>query len=292
MSVSLSLIAATAVLAIGRTSPSRAAFCTAAAATTAASSSAPISEYKIQLYQYKICPFCNRVKSYLDYLQIEYDTIEVNPLSKGEISKLEVKAKKVPIAVINGAVIEDSKTIIDFVSNSMVDSASNTRLNFNKQKFFPEDTEKWIEWSEKSLAVLLYPNITRSFNESWECFTYANDVVTWNVLTRMAVQYAGAAAMSMANGKIKKKYNIIDERKDLQECIATWTTALGSNTFLHGDYITLPDLVVFGVLKSIAGLSTFREIMTENEKLRVWYECVDKATPSCEGSSSFKLEKK
>jgi hypothetical protein len=25
---------------------------------------------KITIYQYKICPFCNRVKSYLDYLNL------------------------------------------------------------------------------------------------------------------------------------------------------------------------------------------------------------------------------
>jgi hypothetical protein len=30
----------------------------------------------------------------------------------------------------------------------------------------------------------------------------------------------------MANGKIKKKYNIVDERKDLEECLNTWTSAL------------------------------------------------------------------
>lgn len=39
----------------------------------------------IQLYQYAICPFCNRVKALLDYARIEYSTIEVNPLTKAEI---------------------------------------------------------------------------------------------------------------------------------------------------------------------------------------------------------------
>ena len=31
----------------------------------------------IQLYQYKICPFCNKAKAYMDYLGIEYTAIEV-----------------------------------------------------------------------------------------------------------------------------------------------------------------------------------------------------------------------
>ena len=31
----------------------------------------------IQLYQYKICPFCNKAKAYMDFLGIEYSAIEV-----------------------------------------------------------------------------------------------------------------------------------------------------------------------------------------------------------------------
>jgi microsomal prostaglandin-E synthase 2 len=39
----------------------------------------------LQLYQYAICPFCNRVKALLDYMDIPYTAVEVNPLTKGEI---------------------------------------------------------------------------------------------------------------------------------------------------------------------------------------------------------------
>lgn len=39
----------------------------------------------IQLYQYTICPFCNRTKAFLDYSQSNYEVIEVNPLTKKEI---------------------------------------------------------------------------------------------------------------------------------------------------------------------------------------------------------------
>ena len=36
----------------------------------------------ITLFQYKICPFCHRVKAYLDFNGIAYKTVEVNPLTK------------------------------------------------------------------------------------------------------------------------------------------------------------------------------------------------------------------
>lgn len=41
--------------------------------------------HNIELYKYAICPFCNRVKAFLDYAGLEYSQIEVNPLTKKEI---------------------------------------------------------------------------------------------------------------------------------------------------------------------------------------------------------------
>ena len=43
------------------------------------------SSPSICLYQYAICPFCNKVKALLDYSGLPYDVVEVNPLTKAEI---------------------------------------------------------------------------------------------------------------------------------------------------------------------------------------------------------------
>lgn len=225
-----------------------------------------IKTNKIQIYQYLICPFCNRVKSYLDYSNIDYEVIEVNPLTKSEIN-FPVKSKKVPIAIINGNVIEDSSNIITEIR----------KLNPSSSLLFTEDTDQWLEWSEKKLAVMLYPNITRSFKESWECFGYAENVKTWNLFSRYLVRTSGPLFMSLANSKIKKKYNIIDERKELHEILQVWCNALNGKKYLHGDSITMPDLLVFGVLKSIEGLQTFNEIMLESIILKTWYDHVNKS---------------
>lgn len=39
----------------------------------------------LRLYQYAICPFCNKTKAVLDYAQVPYEAVEVNPLTKAEI---------------------------------------------------------------------------------------------------------------------------------------------------------------------------------------------------------------
>jgi len=276
----------------------------ASAAAEAAVPSASLSN--IIVYQYAICPFCARVKAYLDYKQIPYTSVEVNPLFKSEIAFSKAH-KKVPIATFDGKQVNESGAIVDFITSSLLLSdaaSSNTKTNSSDKKknnnnnsssssssngktnslkaFLPEDTAQWSEWSEKKLAVMLYPNITRSFSESWECFEYTTRVPEWNVMNQWTTRVAGAAAMSLANGKIKKKYNIVDERAELKTTLAEWTRAVGSKKFLHGDAITLPDLMVFGVLRSISDLSTFREIMADNKELLEWYVRVDEQTPSAD----------
>ena len=52
----------------------------------------------VTLYQYDVCPFCNKVKAQLDFLGIAYDVVEVNPLTKSELG-FSKEYRKVPIVV-------------------------------------------------------------------------------------------------------------------------------------------------------------------------------------------------
>lgn len=39
----------------------------------------------VTLFQYTICPFCSQAKALLSYADIDYETVEVNPLTKAEL---------------------------------------------------------------------------------------------------------------------------------------------------------------------------------------------------------------
>ena len=80
-----------------------------------------------KLYQYKICPFCNRVKSYMDYLNVAYEPVEVNPLTKKEIS-FSAEYKKVPIAEFEGCMLNGSDAIIDYLSSNYLSVEESERL--------------------------------------------------------------------------------------------------------------------------------------------------------------------
>lgn len=133
-----------------------------------------------------ICPYCNKVKALLDYLKVDYETVEVDPLTKSEIA-FSKDYKKVPIASIKGKQINGSEEIM----KQLLDGSSVIKKKMDEKKlkaFFTDDSDKWNEWSEKKLAIMLYPNITRSYDDSFDALAYVADNPKWSYVHRLSIR--------------------------------------------------------------------------------------------------------
>ncbi|KAG7023326.1 Prostaglandin E synthase 2 [Cucurbita argyrosperma subsp. argyrosperma] len=217
---------------------------------------------EVVLYQYEACPFCNKVKAFLDYYDIPYKVVEVNPLSKKEIKWSDYK--KVPILLVDGEQMVDSSAIIDQLSHKF--------LSDKPASSVPEDDEetKWRRWVDSHLVHVLSPNIYRNTSEALESFDYITSNGNFGFAERISVKYAGAAAMYFVSKKLKKKYNITDERAALYEAAETWVDALAGRDFLGGSKPNLADLAVFGVLRPIRYLRSGKD-MVEHTRIGEWY---------------------
>lgn len=241
-----------------------------------------LADRALTLYQYEICPFCNKVKSVLDYFDVPYSTIDVNPLTKSEL-KFSADYKKVPVLTASpGLQLNDSADILTFVLAELrTAGALPERAAFDS----PEAT-RWAAWVDKELAVYIYPNITRSYSESFEAFGYIEQVPHFTLLDKLSNRYLGALAMVFAQGKIKKKYNIVDERAEMLGKLRQWSEAVGQQPFHGGNQPNLADLCVFGCLRGISGTSTYAQIMDESD-IKAWYQVRTRAVVECRvGSSS------
>ena len=200
-----------------------------------------VSSPKVELYQYAICPFCNKVKALLSYagfkptasrekdspssadMESVYTAIEVNPLTKVELKPWSGDYRKVPIAKIDGEAIKGSEEICDaLLSHPHVLAALESRwrseaLTFNTEndKAAPMSMEvfkssdsarKWSEFAHEELASLLYPNICRSLGDSYRAFGYVNDVRDFSPLQKVSIRAIGSLAMYFAASKIKSKF--------------------------------------------------------------------------------------
>ena len=85
-----------------------------ASCTSSAHAAADADDTVLTLYQYEVCPWCNKVKATLDYRQVPYRTIEVHPVFKSELKWSDYK--KVPILLLpNNDSMTESTHIVDFV---------------------------------------------------------------------------------------------------------------------------------------------------------------------------------
>ncbi|KAK1371076.1 Prostaglandin E synthase 2 [Heracleum sosnowskyi] len=217
---------------------------------------------EVVLYQYEACPFCNKVKAFMDYYDVPYKIVEVNPLSKKEIKWSDYK--KVPILMVDGQQMNDSSAIIDKL-DSMINSEKSA-------KEVPDNDEEkqWRSWVDNHLVHMLSPNIYRTTSEALESFDYITSNGNFSFTEKYTVKYAGAAAMYFVSKNLKKKYNITDERASLYEAAEQWVNALNGREFLGGAKPNLADLAVFGVLRPIRYLRSGID-MVENTQIGDWY---------------------
>lgn len=130
------------------------------------------------------------------------------------------------------------------------------------------------------------PNIYRTFPESLEAFDYCLTEGKFTATERYMSKYAGAIAMYFIAKKLKTKYAIDDEREALYAAITSYLDAVGDRDFLGGSEPNMADLSVFGVVRSVAGLTTFDDLMA-NTAIEPWFtRMTAKVGPSTRVSSA------
>ncbi len=267
----------------------------------------------IRLYQYHICPFCNISKSLLAYAKLDYDKVEVNPLTKQELKPWSGDYRKVPIAIIDEEQINGSDKIIDALLNlPYVQQYLQNRWNegneehdnngdenattaMTMQQFHnSENSQKWMKYAADDLAALLYPNICGTLGDSYDAFRYVHDVESFTTGQRMSIQLLGSLAMYFAASKVKSKRNITDEKKALQEALDRFEQEgleNGKLDFCSGlSTPNLGDLAVFGVLYAVNGLNAHTEaIQLRGGPVKEWYDRMHLSVMGEEAQHQIKL---
>lgn len=222
----------------------------------------------IVLYQFEVCPFCNKVRAFLDYHGIPYRVVEVDPLRKTELKQFSADYRKVPIALINSKQVNGSAAVISTVQSHLLQSEDTPTKNM-------EVEQKWLKWVDDHLIHLIAPNIYKTPGESLQTFNYITEKSKFSAWERASIRYTGAAAMYMIGKRLKKKYGIEDARESIHDAVDKWMKAVseGGSGFLEGRKTPgVADLSVYGVLKAIKTFDTFGEIREKNQEFAEWFD--------------------
>ncbi|XP_036434495.1 prostaglandin E synthase 2 isoform X2 [Colossoma macropomum] len=259
------------------------------------------TDLKLKLYQYKTCPFCSKVRVFLDYHGIPYETVEVNPVMRQEIKWSGYR--KVPILMVNGTVqLNDSSVIISALmtylmskekmipqilacypemkaknehGKEVIEFGNKYWVMVNDHEYPEKDSRKeeikWRKWVDDWLVHLISPNVYRTPGEALASFDYIVREGKFGRFEGFFAKYVGAAAMWIISKRLRNRHNLQEDvRQDLYKAVNDWMAAVGKKKFMGGDSPNLADLAVFGVLRVMEGLQAFNDMM-ENTKVKNWY---------------------
>ncbi|XP_046814852.1 prostaglandin E synthase 2 [Vespa crabro] len=224
---------------------------------------------KLTLYQYQTCPFCCKVRAFLDYYGISYDVVEVDPVLRREISWSSYK--KVPILLVQVKdgyqPLNDSSMIISLLSSYMQDKYQNISelveyypniaMHDDKGKFKYEimnkyflmynkmpsedismnaiiEERKWRQWTDDVLVHTLSPNVYRTLNEAYETFEWFSEVGQWKeyfpLWEKMLIINVGACAMWLIAKRLKKRHRLKEDvRQSLYDEVNKWLKEIHVN---------------------------------------------------------------
>eukprot|EP00164_Ancoracysta_twista_P024055 GFYU01045371.1.p1 GENE.GFYU01045371.1~~GFYU01045371.1.p1 ORF type:complete len:347 (-),score=59.51 GFYU01045371.1:19-990(-) len=238
--------------------------------TSSGSDAGTLADTELTLYQFETCPYCTKTRTFMDFNDIQYNKVDVHPISKKE----SVVGKKVPVLMMDGVPQTESNDIIKRLQSQLENDG---RSKFETQtEAQQEDTEKWLTWVDNKLLPLFPPNTYGSYGEGYQLFTkIVQTYPKFSPLERMLYQVTGPIMMKVVSGKIQKRRGIVKPREELYQSVNEWLDAVQQTPgpFYGGEKPSLVDVVVYGGLKTIAELKTFDDVRA-NTNVDVWWNAM------------------
>nr|CAG4638545.1 EOG090X08KD [Cyclestheria hislopi] len=215
------------------------------------------SDFHLTLYQYQPCPFCCKVRSFLDYAGFSYDVVEVNPVTKRQLNWSSYKKVPIVVAKVKEGYqqLNDSSLIISVLSSYLHGEEKNLleivkcypKVQYDDEKgkrrsevmnqYFvmfgekqpnersPEsitEERQWRKWADDVLMHTISPNIYRTWNEALQAFEMFSRNGDWKRIfarwEELMVIYVGAAVMYLIGKRLKKRHHLADDvRQSLYE---------------------------------------------------------------------------
>lgn len=230
----------------------------------------------VTLYQFSLCPFCNKVRTGLQLKGIAFDTVEVSPRTKVELPSLPDDApRKVPVLEVDGQAVWDSTRILRFLDEAFPETRA----------FFPEDPaqraraealEEWVdEEFIRSLPTVLYGTWKEALTASQLIAKHSG----FGLGEGLMVKLGGPMIMHAVAQRILKKSGRSDGRAWVRENLDRWESELGEQDFVCGAALSVADVAMHGALSCIKPFPVFAEVQAR-PRVQAWFARVQALKPA------------
>lgn len=225
-------------------------------------------DLELVLFQFQTCPFCCKVRAFLDCAGFSYSVVEVDAVLRQDIKWS--KSKKVPTLLAktkDGKYVQlnDSSMIISALSTYLLDPKADMKdvadfypvTKFSDvygklfdiaNKYFvmyqqvqPKQTKeemaeerKWRNWADNHLVHLISPNVYRNYSEATETFEWFSEAGQWKTYfpsweERLMV-HVGTFAMYLIAKRLTKRHELGDDvREHIYMACDKWMEAVKKN---------------------------------------------------------------
>lgn len=223
------------------------------------------------LYQFSLCPFCNKVRAALELKGIEFVAVEVSPRNKKELPELpQGTPRKVPVLQAGGQTIADSTAIMKYIEETMPGKMS-FRPDRDDEQERAEEIEEWVDAEFiQSLPTVLYG--TRQ--EARQAARIIARGSKLGAVQNFAMRVAGSLIMRQVAKRILKKSGKTDAHTWVNGNVQQFSSWLADKPYVTGEQLSIGDVAMHGALTCVKEFPIFAEAMSEGG-IAQWYERVD-----------------
>ena len=200
----------------------------------------------LYLYQFELCPYCEKVRFILDYKGLEYNKIEVTP-GVGQFELLRLSGKtKVPVLKDGDTIVADSTEIALYLERK-----------YPEPRLIPEDSLAkgqclLIEaWADESIG----PNSSKAFVGALNQYgNFRSSILPNNVpdfLKNIVRSVPGELLDLMGTGVGLGGDSVKESLANLKQNLEALSLILANRSYLTGDRPTLADFAVAGLTLTI-----------------------------------------
>jgi len=222
----------------------------------------------VKLYEFSLCPFCNKVRAGLEIKGIPFDSVEVSPRSKVELPPLpEGTPKKVPVLQSGADTVADSTTILNYLEEHFPTGV----------RFHPNDadarkrSDEIEEWVDSQFIEALPTVIYGTWGEAVQAARIVAGNSKLSGGQKLLVQLAGAVVMKQISKRILKRNDRTDAHTWVRDNTAQFATWLGDKPFVLGEEPCLGDIAMHGAITCVKEFPIFAEMM-QYANVAAWYQ--------------------
>jgi len=224
-----------------------------------------------KLYQFALCPFCNKVRAGLRLKGIEFDEVEVSPRSKVELPPLPDDApRKVPVLQVGDDIVWDSTRILAFLDEAFPETI----------RFEPADDGARVRaleleaWVDGTFIESLPPVLYGTWREAAQASKLIAKSSRFSASQGLMVKFGGPLIMHAVAKRILERNGRTDAHAWVSENLDYFERELGDGDFVVGDALSVADVAMQGALTCIQPFPIF-ESVRGRPRLLAWFERIE-----------------